>query len=234
MHQQQPRHLANGDGGAVADRDSKAAQLPGSVGGQAVCCTTTRLARGETPVASPIAAERQCQGDRAPTPPARTLRPSTRLCTRMTALSASDTEPAPATRKPRRRGGGAGRHFGPRPVDDPRSARLEIRCTPALRAKTVTGAGEAGLSLAGYVCKRLGEAPGPRVHRKPSEATKVLAQILAQLGWRGSNLNQIAHRFNMLDIPPPAELGAAIAEHRACVDAIMRALEQGLDGRDYH
>jgi hypothetical protein len=46
-------------------------------------------------------------------------------------------EPPPAEpRTPRR-----GRHFGPRPVADPRSARLDIRCTPAVRAKAEAAAG---------------------------------------------------------------------------------------------
>lgn len=153
----------------------------------------------------------------------------------MTARSAPDTEPAPVARKQRRRGGGAGRHFGPRPVEDPLDAWLPpTRCTKAQREQADADATQAGMSLNGFVRRRMFGTAGPRVHRKPGEATKLLAQILAQLGWRGSNLNQIAHRFNMLDIPPPAELGAAIAEHRACVATIMRALEQNPDGSDYH
>jgi len=53
----------------------------------------------------------------------------------------------------------------------------------------------------------------------------LLAQVLAQLGKSGSNLNQIAHRLHMDELARLPELADAIADHRACVAAIMRALE---------
>jgi hypothetical protein len=95
-------------------------------------------------------------------------------------------KPIPAEpRTPRR-----GRHFGPRPVADPRSARLDIRCTPVVRAKAEAAAAAAGISVAGYVAMLIGGQPGPRVHRNPNEATKLLAQLRGEMGKRGSNLNQ--------------------------------------------
>jgi Bacterial mobilisation protein (MobC) len=199
---------------------------------------------GEAPRCIPPLPQR-CGNRRGcpPRHPDEGLAPSTRLCKRMTdapepiaeAPPASEApaiihlpppaEPAPAKPKARqRRGGGAGRHFGPRPVADPRSAWLSTRCTPAFRAAVVADAADAGLTLADYVHTRLGGSPGPRARRNPSETTKVLAQILGQLGKRGSNLNQIARQFNMLDLPAPDDLAAAIAEHRECVAAIMRTL----------
>jgi hypothetical protein len=169
------------------------------------------------------------------------LRPSTPVCAAMTAPAEPHTEPAPAAQAApdihlpppaeparakarRRRGGGAGRHFGPRPVENPRSAHIDVRCTPAFRAKATADAKAAGLSLADYVHIRLGGSPGPRARRNPGPEMKLLTQILAQMGWRGSNLNQIARRFNMDDMPEPEELADAIAEHRATCAAIMRAL----------
>jgi hypothetical protein len=142
-----------------------------------------------------------------------------------------------------------GRHFGPRPVVDPRSARLDMRCTPAVRAKAQTAAKAQGISVAGYVASLIDVRPAPRVHRSPDEATKLLAQILGQMGKRGSNLNQTARALN--EINSAAENGErrdrlaeqiegiaqlhrqAVAEHRACVAAIMRALGLRPDA-DHH
>ena len=53
------------------------------------------------------------------------------------------------------------------------------------------------------------------------------------MGWRGSNLNQIARRFNIEDIPEPAELFDAIAEHRETCAAIMLALGLRPDADQY-
>jgi hypothetical protein len=44
-----------------------------------------------------------------------------------------------------------GRHFGPRPVADPRTAWLTARCTPAFRAAVLAAADEAGLSVADFM-----------------------------------------------------------------------------------
>ena len=151
--------------------------------------------------------------------------------------------PAPAT--PQKRG----RHFGPRPVANPRSARLDIRCTPAVRAKAEAAAKAQGISVAGYVESLIDDHPGPRVHRSPSEATKLLAQILGQMGKRGSNLNQAARSLNEINLVSQDGEGRdrlanliedmmelhrqAIAEHRECVAAIMRALGLRPDADHY-
>ena len=152
-------------------------------------------------------------------------------------------EPAPAT--PRKRG----RHFGPRPVADPRSARLDIRCTPAVRAKAEASAQAEGISVAGYVAALIDGRPGPRTHRNPSEATKMLSQILGQLGKCGSNLNQGARALNEINLAAGDGEGSdrladrieemtelhrlSIAEHRECVAAIMRALGLRPDADHY-
>jgi hypothetical protein len=159
---------------------------PGFAGGQAVCCDTTRLAKGGL---------------------------------------------APRLRSPQKRRGG---HFGPKPVADPRDAWLPpTRCTKAQRKQADVAAERAGVSLNAFVRLRMFGTAGPRAQRKPGEATKRLAQILGQMGKRGSNLNQIAHRLNMDELPALGELGAAIAEHRATCAAIMRALGLRPDANRY-
>jgi hypothetical protein len=159
--------------------------------------------------------------------------------------------PPPAEYQPqrRRKGEARGRHFGARPVDDPRSARLDLRCTPAVRAKAEAAAKAAGISVAGYVASLIEGQPGPRTHRQPSEATKLLSQTLAQLGKSGSNLNQGIRALHQINIVAGdgetrdrlAELidelaerhRAAIAEHRECVAAILRALGLRPDADHY-
>jgi hypothetical protein len=159
-----------------------------------------------------------------------------------TASGAASASPA----EPRAR---RGRHFGPRPVDDPRSARLDIRCTPAVRAKAEAAAQAAGISVAGYMAVLINGQPGPRTHRNPSEATKLLAQLRGEMGKRGSNLNQGARALNEIAIAAGEGEGRdrlaeriedmvelyrqAIAEHRECTAAIMRALGLRPDAGHY-
>ena len=90
---------------------------------------------------------------------------------------------------------------------------------------------------------------GPRVHRSPSEATKLWRKILGQMGKRGSNLNQAARALNEINLVSQDGEGRdrlaerieemvelhrqAIAEHRECVAAIMRALGLRPDADHY-
>jgi hypothetical protein len=121
---------------------------------------------------------------------------------------------------PRKRG----RHFGPRPVKDPRTERIDLRVTPAQRQAMKTAAREAGLSVAALICLcTLGEN-GPRARRNPGPDTLALAKLLAEMGKSGSNLNQIAYQLNSGEPVELPELAEAIAEHRAAAAAIMRAL----------
>jgi hypothetical protein len=149
-----------------------------------------------------------------------------------------------------RKGEARGRHFGARPVADPLDAWLPpTRCTRAQREQADAAAKDAGMSLNGYVRWRIFGNAGPRVHRNPTEATKLLSQILGQLGKSGSNLNQGSRALHTINIVAGdgegrdrlAELvddmGAlhreAIAEHRECVAAILRALGLRPDADHY-
>jgi hypothetical protein len=138
-----------------------------------------------------------------------------------------------------------GRHFGPKPVADPRRARLQIRCTRRVQEKAEAAAKDAGLTVSGLVVQLIDGTPGPRARRSTSELQKQLGRIQAELGKSGGNLNQTAKAHNELrniaavdgidagrlaemdDLA--AELRQAIADHRRAVFAVERALGLRLD-----
>jgi hypothetical protein len=139
----------------------------------------------------------------------------------------SQLEPPPGPTPGRHTGRMKGRHFGPRPVADPRSAWLTTRCTPGFRASVVAAADQAGMSLADYVHSQLGGKPS----RRPSRTTRLEAaqhaQIMAALGRSGNNLNQLLRRVNSYDFRGNPELlemvramTAAHTAHHALVAAI--------------
>jgi hypothetical protein len=144
------------------------------------------------------------------------------------------SQPESATRPrrgPLRSGKMKGRHFGPRPVADPRSAWLTTRCTPEFLARVKADAQAAELSLADYVHTRLGGSPGPRARRQHGPDVVAKAQITAALGRSGNNLNQLLRRVNSYDfqgIPELLEMckamSAAHAAHHALVVAIKADL----------
>jgi hypothetical protein len=147
----------------------------------------------------------------------------------------SQPKPEPQRPKPGRHTGKMkGRHFGPRPVEDPLTARFNVRCRPEFLAKLSTAAEAAGLSLSAYVCKRLGGDPGPRSLRaKPGPDMVLLSRLLGQHGKAGSNLNQIARQLNSGGDVEPSELAEAIAEHRAACQVIISALGVPPDADNY-
>ena len=142
-----------------------------------------------------------------------------------------------------------GRHHGPRPVPDPRSAWLTTRTTHAFLAKVRADAQAADMSVSDYMHIALWGRPSPRARRAPTEATKLLAQILGQMGKRGSNLNQAARALNEINLAAGDGEGRdrlahridemmalhrqALAEHRECVAAIMWALGLRPDADHY-
>jgi uncharacterized protein (DUF1778 family) len=147
-------------------------------------------------------------------------------------LSQPDPEPPSPRQGPRRSGKMKGRHFGPRPVSDPRTERIDLRVTPAQRAAFKAAAEEAGLSVAAFICLRtLGEA-GPRAHpAKPDRDRVLLARMMAALGRSGNNLNQLLKQVNRYDFRGQPELiemhramKAAHAAHHELVAAIKAEL----------
>jgi len=67
---------------------------------------------------------------------------------------------------------------------------------PAEFAQLEAAAERAGMTIGGYMRHQcLGNA-GPRAARRPPSSAPELAQLLAQLGKCGSNLNQIARALN--------------------------------------
>lgn len=128
--------------------------------------------------------------------------------------------------------GKKGRHFGGRRVDNPCSAWLTTRCTPAFREAVLAAARDAGMEISDYVHARLGDnSRKPRAHRSGHDI-ELLRQILAQMGKRGSNLNQIAYHLNSCDfrdtadelLAMQADHAAALAEHQEVCAAIKKAL----------
>ena len=159
-------------------------------------------------------------------------------------------EPAPIERpKRQRRGGGAGRHFGPRPVDDPRSAWLSTRTTPEFLAKVRADAKDAGLTLSDHMHIELGGKRSPRGRRVPTEFTQAVARLVAMMGKPGGLLNQGTHALNLIKLQAPEATSRdrladlledmaeqhrqAIAEHRECLAVIMRTFGLRPDADNY-
>ena len=136
--------------------------------------------------------------------------------------------PMPAADAPA--AGKKGRHLGGRRVDTPRSERRELRLTRDEAAALEAAALAARMTVTSYICWRTFGEPPARPASGPD--VEVLRKILAQMGKRGSNLNQIAHHLNSCDFRDTAnELGAmqadhmaALEEHREVCRAIMQAL----------
>jgi hypothetical protein len=160
--------------------------------------------------------------------------------------------PPPADHTPPSGGKGRkGRHFGPRPVRNPRSARFEFRSTPDFLAAVRADAKAAGLSVADYVHVSLGGSRSPRARRIPTEETTALSQLAAMMGRPGSNLNQgirAVHQIRLAAVIDGASrdrlaelideamelLRPAVAEHRECLAAIMRHLGMRPDDAGAH
>jgi hypothetical protein len=134
-------------------------------------------------------------------------------------------------------------------VPDPKSRVITFRCTAEEYAVFEARAAAANLAIGPYLRQREMGTPGPRAHRNPSEATKLLSQLLGQLGKSGSNLNQATRALHQINIAAGEGEGRdrlaeqiedlaerhreAIAEHRECVAAILRALGLRPDADHY-
>jgi hypothetical protein len=107
-----------------------------------------------------------------------------------------------------------------------RSLVARMRCTAGEYAQLEAAAERAGLTLGAFMRQQCLGTAGPRAVRRPPVERAALAQLLAQLGKCGSNLNQMARVLNSGG-QETADIPAAIADFRAICAAIMRAL-----GRD--
>jgi hypothetical protein len=140
----------------------------------------------------------------------------------------------PASPTPGKRAAGKkGRHLGGRRVDDPRSARLALRVTEAQSAALRDAAQKARMSITAFVCWRCLDEKPTRYAAGPD--TALLRQILAQMGKRGANLNQIDRPLtagNFRDttdalLKMRRDHAAALVEHRGVCHTIMKVLGVG-------
>jgi hypothetical protein len=110
-----------------------------------------------------------------------------------------------------------------------RSLVGRMRCTPSEYAQLEAAAEQAGLTVGAFMRRQCLGTPGPRATRRPPVERAALAQLLAQLGKCGSNLNQIARVLNSGGDTPDG-ITDAIADFRAVSAEIMRALGSPTDG----
>lgn len=109
------------------------------------------------------------------------------------------------------------------------SQKRQYNCRPSMvcndeeYAFLEAAAEKAGMSLSAYLRHQCFGTPGPRAVRRPPIERTVLAQLLANIGKCGSNINQIARALNSGEAPP-ANLDEALAEVRAVAQDVIRAL----------
>jgi hypothetical protein len=109
-----------------------------------------------------------------------------------------------------------------------RAGVIGFRANAAERAELEAAAERVGLTLGSYIRARALAKPATRATRRPTVEQAALAQLLAQLGKCGSNLNQMARVLNSGgDVP--RDIPEALADFRAACADIMRAL-----GREPH
>ena len=149
-----------------------------------------------------------------------------------------DRAQQPSARHPsagRHTGRMKGRHFGPRPVDDPRSERIDLRVTPAQKAAINAAAADARLSVAAFICLRTLGSTGPRAGRsKPNPEVRNTARIMAALGRCGSNLNQLfgkASAYDFRGIPILLDMAETMKAAHAAHHELVAAIMAKLDGR---
>lgn len=97
-----------------------------------------------------------------------------------------------------------------------------MRCTPSEHARLEAAAERAGLTVGAFMRHQCLGTPGPRAVRRPSVERAALAQLLAQLGKCGSNLNQIARVLNAGGGSAPGSIPQAVDDFRTvCADILL-------------
>ena len=109
--------------------------------------------------------------------------------------------------------------------------RFTLRCTQAQHAAIVSGANRAGLSCSAYILAATLQAKPPRAARVPPVEFKALAQVLAQLGRLGSNVNQIARSINYGQNPDLYDLREVPTIIQGLAREVMAALGKGSAAR---
>ena len=104
-----------------------------------------------------------------------------------------------------------------------RSSLVQVRFTPEEHARLEAAAERAGMTVGAFMRHQcLGDA-GPRAARRPPVERAALAQLLAQLGKCGSNVNQIARALNM-DHPASGDIAPTMTALREAAAEITRLL----------
>ncbi len=105
------------------------------------------------------------------------------------------------------------------------AASLRVRLSPDDASQIAAKARAADVSVSTYIrVATLGYGGESRQRRQPSNDDVAFAQVLAQLGKIGSNLNQLARAANCGGWPSEPELIETAREVRETCDQVMRAL----------
>lgn len=105
-----------------------------------------------------------------------------------------------------------------------RASPFSIRLTESERSAMQRRANDAGLSIGGYWKSVVFNTTPPRRSNRPSIDQQALAKLLPQLGWLGSNVNQIAKRINTSGEYSPVDINNAVSDIAEIRSAIMKAL----------
>lgn len=106
-----------------------------------------------------------------------------------------------------------------------RTQVYSIRFTPAEHARAMELCNLTGLCLSALIRHSLFKTPPPRAARRPTVESKLVAQLLGQLGKIGGNLNQLAKQANAGNYQTDAidEAMLTLIELRsACMEALGR------------
>ena len=91
------------------------------------------------------------------------------------------------------------------------TARIAVNCTPKQKAIIVAKCDAAGFSPSAFVSTNFSSLGLPLPERRhPDVDTQLLAKVLAELGKIGSNINQIAHRYNITEGRPSGNIEGAL------------------------
>ena len=100
---------------------------------------------------------------------------------------------------------------------------LTVRFNEQEKAALAEKASHAGITRSDFIRLATLNTPPPRGRRVPSVNEKMLAQVLAQLGKIGSNVNQLAH-YAHLDKFQPHSIELAMRDLHEMRHVLMQAL----------